>query len=215
MLHDHGSLYQSARNLLGFATFLYCQSVFREFHAIDVVKRTPKEIVSTIILNEKRVDTILYSHFAGYEQLMCIMETTVRSITHGYTNTTFPCLPPLRFRVVKHILPIDIVDVWSPDATLRHEIHRAGNELSVDEFSLDAFATEDIASEEAPVEEELSVDDLASLEALENLGDLEALENLEIPEEGAATEEASLEELPNLEDLASEFDLNLDEEPAA
>ena len=125
MLHDHGSLNQPARNLLGCTTFLYCQSVFGKLHSIDVVKRAPEKIVPAIILNEKRVDAVLYPYFAGYEQLVSIMETTVGSVADSHADATFPCLSPLRLRIVKHILPIDIVDVGSPDAAVGHEIHRA------------------------------------------------------------------------------------------
>ena len=123
--HNHRGLDESACNLLRLASLLNGQSVFGELNAIDVVERSPEEIVLAVVLNEAWVDAVLDAHLGGDEELVCIMETTVRSVAHGNADATLPRLSPLRLAVVEHVLPAYIVDVGCPDATIRHKVHRA------------------------------------------------------------------------------------------
>ena len=126
MLHDHGSLDESTGDFLRLRPLHDRESVVGKLHAVDIVERPPEKIVARVDADEAGVDAVLYPHLARDEQLVGIMESAVGSVAHRHADATLPGLSPLRLGVVEHILPVDVIDVGSPDTPIGHEVHGAG-----------------------------------------------------------------------------------------
>ena len=91
---DIGSLHLVASYLYRLGTGLKRESVGTQLYTIDTMERAPEDVLLTAILNEERVDTILYTYLLTDEQCAMIGIWALWLIGRGHTQTASPLTTP-------------------------------------------------------------------------------------------------------------------------
>src|SRR5690606_25577874 len=116
------SFERSSCNFLFLSPFFYRQAVGAKLYSIYPSETAPDQVFLSIFFNIKRINRVLYINLVTSEKLSFVNEWPFRFVRNGGANSAGPFTAPNGHGVIKYILSVDVIDVWSPDPAFRFKV---------------------------------------------------------------------------------------------